>query len=168
MGKEHKLPCPHSILLSRNLHLFTNLEALQTQFVWIFLKALIHSCLPWPLPSFLASFLLISEGLYIFRASQVALVIKNPPANAETLEMWVPSLGWEDPLEMGMATHSSILAWRIPWTEPGGLRSIGLQRVRHDWSDLAHSTWIFKFFSLTSVGFTWAAYFKCKFLYSGP
>ena len=48
------------------------------------------------------------------------------------------SLGWEDPLEEGMATHSSILAWRIPWTEePGGLRSIGSQRVRHDRSDLA-------------------------------
>ena len=45
----------------------------------------------------------------------------------------VQSLGWEDPLEKGMATHSSILAWRIPWTEePGRLQSIGLQRVRHD------------------------------------
>ena len=47
--------------------------------------------------------------------------------------MQVPSLGWEDPLEEGMRTHSSILAWRIPWTEePGGLQSTGLQRVRHD------------------------------------
>ena len=46
--------------------------------------------------------------------------------------MWVQSPGQEDPLEEGMATHSSILAWRIPWTEElGGLRSIGLQRVRH-------------------------------------
>ena len=44
-------------------------------------------------------------------------------------EMWVPSLGGEDPLEEGMATHSSILGWRIPWTEePGGLQSMGLQR----------------------------------------
>ena len=44
------------------------------------------------------------------------------------------SLGWEDPLEEGMATHSSILAWRIPWAEePGGLQSIGLQRIGHDW-----------------------------------
>ena len=43
------------------------------------------------------------------------------------------SLGWEDPLEEGMATHSSILVWRIPWREePGGLRSMGLQRVGHD------------------------------------
>ena len=47
--------------------------------------------------------------------------------------MWVPSLGREDPLEEGMATHSSILAWRIPWTEvPGGLLSVGSQRVRHN------------------------------------
>ena len=47
--------------------------------------------------------------------------------------MQVPSLGWEDPLEKGLATHSSILAWRIPWTEePGGPQSMELQRVRHD------------------------------------
>ena len=46
---------------------------------------------------------------------------------------WAQSLGWEDPLEEGMETHSSILAWRIPWTEePGGLWSTGLQRVVHD------------------------------------
>ena len=51
----------------------------------------------------------------------------------EIQEMQVQSLGQEDPLEKGMATHSSILAWRIPWTEePGGLQSIGLQRVGHD------------------------------------
>ena len=57
-------------------------------------------------------------------------LIKNPPAMRETL---VPSLGWEDPLEEEMATHSSILAWRIPWTEePGWLQSMGLQRARHD------------------------------------
>ena len=51
----------------------------------------------------------------------------------EMQETRVQSLGWEDPLEEGMASHSSILAWRIPWTEePGGLRSLGSQRVRHD------------------------------------
>ena len=50
-------------------------------------------------------------------------------------ETWVQSLGWEDPLEEGMATHSSILAWRIPWTEEqGGLQSMGLQRFRQYWS----------------------------------
>ena len=54
--------------------------------------------------------------------------------------MQVPSLGGEDSLEEGMATHSSMLAWRIPWTEePGGLRSIGSQRHRHNRSDLAHT-----------------------------
>ena len=60
------------------------------------------------------------------------------PAMQETQETQVPSLDWEDPLEEGMATPSSILAWRIPWTEEsGGLQSIGLQRVGHNWSDLA-------------------------------
>ena len=63
-------------------------------------------------------------------ASPVAQMVKNPPAMQKT---WVRSLGWEDPLEEGMATHSSILAWRIPWTkDPGGLQSMGSQRVRHD------------------------------------
>ena len=57
--------------------------------------------------------------------------IKNLPATQKT-RVW--SLGWEDPLEKEMATHSSILAWRIPWTgEPGRLQSIGSQRVGHDW-----------------------------------
>ena len=57
--------------------------------------------------------------------SQVFQSVKNLPAMQET---WVQSLGWEDPLEKGKATHSSILAWRIPWTEePGGLQSMGLQ-----------------------------------------
>ena len=50
-------------------------------------------------------------------------------------ETWVQSLGWEDPLEKEMATHSSTLAWKIPWMEePGRLQSIGLQRVGHDWA----------------------------------
>ena len=54
-------------------------------------------------------------------------------------ETWVWSLGREDSLERGRATHSSILAWRIPWTEePGELQSIELQRVRHDWSEFSH------------------------------
>ena len=61
---------------------------------------------------------------------------KNPPAMQETQEIRVQSLGREDPLEEGMATHSSILAWRIPWREePGGLQSVGLQRLGHDLSD---------------------------------
>ena len=66
-------------------------------------------------------------------ASQIVQCVKNSPAIQKTLETQVPSLGWEDPLEEEMATHSSILAWRIPWTEePGGLQSTGSQRVRHD------------------------------------
>ena len=60
----------------------------------------------------------------------VGSAVKNPPAMQEPQETWVQFLGQEYPLEEGMATHSSILAWRIRWTnEPGGLRSMGLQRV---------------------------------------
>ena len=56
--------------------------------------------------------------------------VKNLPAMRET---WVQSLGWEDPIEKRMATHSSVLAWRIPWTEePGELQSMELQRVGHE------------------------------------
>ena len=63
-------------------------------------------------------------------ASLVAQMVKNLPAVQET---WVQSLGWKDPLEEGMATYSSILAWITPWTEePGRLQSMGSQRVRHD------------------------------------
>ena len=58
-------------------------------------------------------------------ASLVAQLVKNPPAMWET---WVPSLGWEDPLEKEMATHSSILGWRIPWT----VWSMGSQKVGHN------------------------------------
>ena len=66
----------------------------------------------------------------VFRAFLVAQMVKNLPAGQETQ---VRSLGQEDPLEKGMATHSSVLAWRIPWTEePSGLQSMGSQRVRHD------------------------------------
>ena len=70
-------------------------------------------------------------------ASLVAQTVKNLPAMQET---GVRYLGWEAPLEEGMATHSSILAWRIPWTEePGGLPSMGLQIVAHDWASNTHS-----------------------------
>ena len=65
--------------------------------------------------------------LFLNRASVVAQMVKRPPAMRET---WVRSLGWEDPLEKEMATHSSTLAWKIPWTEGSGrLQSLGLQRV---------------------------------------
>ena len=66
-------------------------------------------------------------------ASQVALVVKNPPANAGDIRDTVRSLGREDPLEEGLATQPSVLAWRIPCAEePGGLQSIGSHRVGHD------------------------------------
>ena len=60
----------------------------------------------------------------------MAQTIQNSPAMQET---WVQSLGQEDAMEKRMATHASLLAWRVPWTEePGGLQSMGLQRVGHD------------------------------------
>ena len=67
-----------------------------------------------------------------YRTSLVAQMVKRLPTMRET---GVQSLGWEDLLEKEMATHSSILAWRIPWTEePGRLQSMGSQRVQHDWA----------------------------------
>ena len=63
--------------------------------------------------------------------SLVTQAVRNLPAIQET---WVRSLNQKDPLEKGMSAYSSILAWRIPWTEkPGGLQSMGSQRVRYDW-----------------------------------
>ena len=73
--------------------------------------------------------LLFLLGMY--GTSLVAQTVKNLPVMQEA---GVRSQGQEDPLEKGKGTHSSILAWRIPWTEePGGLQSIGLQRVEHNW-----------------------------------
>ena len=73
-------------------------------------------------------------SLPLYWAFLVTQSVKNMPVMLDT---WNGSLGWDVPLEEGMAAHSSILAWRIPRTEePGGLQSLGLQRVRHDWSDL--------------------------------
>ena len=72
----------------------------------------------------------LHSRLSLVRASLVAQLVKNPPAVQGT---WVRSLGWEDPLEEDVAPHSSILAWKIPYTEePGGLQSTGLPRVGHD------------------------------------
>ena len=80
----------------------------------------------------------------MYQASPVAQRLKRLPAMRET---WVRSLGWEDPLEKEMATHSSILAWRIPWTEePGGLQSSGSQRVGQD-----RATSLFTFFHMPYV-----------------
>ena len=102
---------------------------------------------PWP-SSWIAWFFLISWPLRLrtlvllepcySRTSLVAQMVKNLPTVQETR---VRSLGGEDPLEKGMGTHSSILAWRIPWTEePGRLQSMGSPRVRHPWSNLAYTS----------------------------
>ena len=74
----------------------------------------------------------LSKGnVWITEGFPVAQTVKRLPAKRET---WVQFLGWEDPLEKEMATHSSTLAWKIPWTEePGRPQSMGSQRVRHDW-----------------------------------
>ena len=81
---------------------------------------------------------------WLSETSLMAQQVKNPPARQEAEKTQVLILGWEDSLEEGVATHSSILAWRMPWTEePGRLQSMGSQRARHDWSDLAYMhTWL--------------------------
>ena len=84
--------------------------------------------------------------LGILSASLVAQMVQNLPA---VQEIRVQSLGWDDPLEKGMATHSTILAWRNPWTEePGGLPPMESQRVRHDWMT---NTFYFPFTFLHSL-----------------
>ena len=67
----------------------------------------------------------ISAQAFLLCGEHQAQLVKNPPV---MWEAWLPPLGWEDPLEKGTATHSSILAWRIPWT----VESMGSQSVRHD------------------------------------
>ena len=94
-------------------------------------------------------------------ATLVYQTVKNWPAMQET---WAGSLVWEDPLEESMATHSSILAWRIQWTEePGGLQSMGSQRVSHNWANNS----IFYIFSKLSVHYLfilshWSIQFSCS------
>ena len=87
----------------------------------------------------------------LFRASLVAQGKKNPPAVQESQEMWIWSLGQEDPLEEGMATHSSILTWRIPWMEePGWLQSI----------DSKSRTWLKRLSSNITLLFNQKKFFK--------
>ena len=88
----------------------------------------------------------------------MAQVVKKPPATQETL-VW--SLDWEDPLEKGMATHSSILTWRIPWTEePGGLWSMGSQRVWLNWVTYTFKTslvaWMVKNLPVMQETWVWS------------
>ena len=76
------------------------------------------------------------KDIYWISTSLVAQMVKKLPE----MQTWVWSLGWEHPLDKGMATHSSILAWRIPWTEElGRLQSMGSQGVRHNWVTNTHT-----------------------------
>ena len=93
---------------------------------------LLHCSLLFSLGFFSSTYIMLCSPLLwlivcVIGASLVAQLVKNPPAMQETSARL---LGWEDPLEKGKATHSSILAWRIPWT----IQSMGLQRVGHDWA----------------------------------
>ena len=105
------------------------------------------------------------------RVSLVARTIKNQPTRQETGDQ---SLGWEDPLEKEMATNSTILAWRIPWTEePGRLQFMGSKRVRYNWGTNTFTfkplySWFFMSHSLVVVkGLAWLndAYESC---HAGP
>ena len=79
----------------------------------------------------MVSYILKFCYIYIYIHSLMAQTVKNPPAMQET---WIRSLGWEDPLKEGMASHSVFFPGESPWTEePGGLQSMGSQRVGHDW-----------------------------------
>ena len=90
--------------------------------------------------------------------------VKNSPAMQETQEMWVWSLGWEDPLGNETATHSNILAWEIPWTGKSG----GLQRIRHDWVTTHTNTQIMSVYIFTAV-YTYLLWVLKKYkAYLGP
>ena len=105
------------------------------------------------------SFVIICNYIIIW-VSLMAQRLKRLPAMQET---WVRSLDWEDPLEKEMATHSSILAWRIPWTEePGGLQSTGSQRVGHDWTTSLSSQWYHPIISSSVTPFSCPQSFQWK------
>ena len=99
--------------------------------------------------------------------SSMARTVKNLPAMQET-QVWF--LGQEDPLEKGMAIHSSILAWRVPWTEePDGLQSMGLQRVGHDWVTNASTFFLCSLYnSSKTVRTGWELLPEVKVTFSHP
>ena len=111
----------------------TTAETRESEFLEIFIQTFSHADQePWEDLLFVISFCPLLRSV---QASQVPLAVKNPPADAGDVGR---SQGWEDPLEEGMVTHSSVLVWRIPWTEePGGLQPMGSHRVGHDWSHFA-------------------------------
>ena len=121
----------HCLLLS--FVIFVKMDHLKT-FIPLYLKKITCNesvCSYGP-----SSYWVCLTGLWV---SQVMLVVKEPTGQCRRHEKRVRSLGWEDPLEKEMATHSSILAWRILWTdEPGGLPSMGLQ----SWTRLNTHVWI--------------------------
>ena len=89
-------------------------------------------------PELLKNKCLLFKATLFMEASLVTQMVKRLPAMRET---WVWSLGQEDPLEKEIATHFSIIAWKIPWTEKlGRLQSMGLQRIGHDWAT-SHTCW---------------------------
>ena len=115
--------------------------------------------------SYTKIFICICLHVCLLSLSLVAQMVKHLLTRWET---WVQSLGQDDPLEKEMATHSSTLAWKIPWTEePGRLQSMGLQRVRHDWAtplSLSH-LWPRMWSILEKV--LWALEKKVKFIVLG-
>ena len=131
----------HSTLLLRQRHLWSG-----SRFMAL-LYLMVHNCLDLACKQLFwvpYSFFFFLKNIYLtIWAFLVAQIRKNLPAMQET-RVW--SLAREDPLEKGMAIHSSILAWRIPWTEePGGLQSMRTQRVGHNWAADTHLlfTWVF-------------------------
>ena len=91
--------------------------------------------------------------------------VKNLPAMQEA-QIW--SLGWEEPLEKVMVTHSTILAWRIPWTgEPGRLQFIGLQRIRHNWVTFTskYNTWYFHIHAFLFQCINCAFYYSTSWIF---
>ena len=95
----------------------------------------------------------LAAAAYIDRERERLHTVKNLPAMWET---WVQSLGWEDPLEQGMATHSRILAWRIPWIEEaGGLQSTVSQRVERNWATNTHTCTQYSWVTLVDFSTPW-------------
>ena len=120
-------------------------EMYKNKNIYIYIKINIYMCVY----IYVCACVYIYIYIYIYIhtqiwASQFQPVVKNPPPLQETQERWVRFLGWEDPLEKEMATHSSILVWEILWTEePDGLLSMGLKRAGHAWSSWARTAWTY-------------------------
>ena len=126
--------CLHWVLVTVDgifdLHC-SSVQGLSLKFIFNWRRIALKCCL-----GFLHTTTWISHKYTYIESSLVAQMVKHLPAMRETR---VRSLGWEDLLEKEMATHSSTLAWRIPWMEePGRLQSMGLQRVEHDWATSLH------------------------------